>query len=126
MEQTTKELLSATIKEVMNMSGVKQETLSQKVNIDPKHFSRIEVDRGFPPLDTLDNLENALKVDLYVFFKFEHLGKNTRELKKIYQSTFARDVPTLHFKNVFSNHKTQTCKCRDSSNVIEIKGRFTL
>ncbi len=72
MEQSTKELLGARIKELRKIRGLTQDKLSQKVNIDPKHLSRIAVGGSFPSLDTLDKLANVLKVDLSAFFEFGH------------------------------------------------------
>ena len=46
--KTTKELLGGRIKELRKLKGLSQEKLSEKINIDPKHLSRIEVGRGFP------------------------------------------------------------------------------
>ena len=60
-----------------------QEQLSERVGIDPKHLSRIEVGRGFPSLDTLDNLAKALNVELKDFFEFAHKTTSPRELKEI-------------------------------------------
>jgi len=50
--KTTKELLGSRIKEIRKLRRLSQEELSEKINIDPKHLSRIEVGRGFPSLDT--------------------------------------------------------------------------
>lgn len=91
MEQSTKELLGVRIKELRRMKGLTQDQLSQRVNIDPKHLSRIEVGRGFPSLDTLDKLANVLKVELSAFFEFNHKAKSTRELKKVI-SELVKDV----------------------------------
>ncbi len=54
--KTLKELLGSRIKEIRKLKRLSQEQLSERVGIDPKHLSRIEVGRGFPSLDTLDNL----------------------------------------------------------------------
>lgn len=70
--KSTKELLGARIKELRKTRGMSQEELSEKVNIDPKHLSRIEVGRGFPSLDTLEKLADALNVELKDFFEFAH------------------------------------------------------
>ena len=83
MEKTTKKLLGVRIKELRKTRGLSQEQLSKKIDIDPKHLSRIESGRSFPSLDTLENLANALHADLKDFFEFAHEAKNTRELKEI-------------------------------------------
>ncbi|MFQ5962656.1 MAG: helix-turn-helix domain-containing protein [Candidatus Scalinduaceae bacterium] len=83
MEQSTKELLGERIKELRKIRRLTQDQLSQKIDIDPKHLSRIEVGRSFPSLDTLEKLANVLQVELSVFFEFSHKAKSSRELKKI-------------------------------------------
>lgn len=83
MEKTTKKLLGVRIKEIRKTRGLSQEQLSGKIDIDPKHLSRLEVGRSFPSLDTLEKLANALQVDLRDFFEFTHEAKNTKELKEI-------------------------------------------
>ncbi len=81
MEKTTKKLLGVRIKEIRKIRGLSQEQLSGKIDIDPKHLSRIESGRSFPSLDTLEKLANALQVEVKDFFEFAHEAKNTRELK---------------------------------------------
>ncbi len=83
MEKTTKKLLGVRIKEIRKTRGLSQEQLSGKIDIDPKHLSRIESGRSFPSLDTLEKLANALQVEVKDFFEFAHEAKNTRELKEI-------------------------------------------
>ena len=79
--KTTKELLGSRIKELRKLKGLSQEKLSEKVGIDPKHLSRIEVGRGFPSLDTLERIANVLNVELKDFFEFAHKAKSPKELK---------------------------------------------
>lgn len=83
MEKTTKKLLGVRIKEIRKTRGLSQEQLSGKIDIDPKHLSRIESGRSFPSLDTLEKLANALQVEVKDFFEFAHKAKNTKELKEI-------------------------------------------
>ena len=45
--KTLKELLGSRIKEIRKLKRLSQEQLSERVGIDPKHLSRIEVGRGF-------------------------------------------------------------------------------
>ena len=82
MKQSTRKLLGIRIQELRKIRGLTQDQLSEKVGIDAKHISRIEVGRSFPSLDTLEKLANALKVELHAFFEFERKEKGTRELKK--------------------------------------------
>ncbi|MEK6808766.1 MAG: helix-turn-helix transcriptional regulator [Nanoarchaeota archaeon] len=81
--KTTKELLGGRIKELRKLKRLSQEELSEKVDIDPKHLSRIEVGRGFPSLDTLERLAVSLNVELKDFFEFSPETRNPKELKKL-------------------------------------------
>lgn len=80
--ESTKELLGRRIKELRKMKGLSQEELSEKVDIDPKHLSRIEVGRGFPSLDTLEKIAKALNVEMKDFFEFAHEARSAKELMK--------------------------------------------
>ncbi|MFQ5900769.1 MAG: helix-turn-helix domain-containing protein [Thermodesulfobacteriota bacterium] len=80
--KTTKELLGGRIKELRKLRKLSQEKLSEKVDIDSKHLSRIEVGRGFPSLDTLERLANALNVELKDFFEFSHETPGPVELQE--------------------------------------------
>jgi transcriptional regulator with XRE-family HTH domain len=78
----TKELLGARIKELRKTKRLTQEELSEMVDIDPKHLSRIEVGRSYPSLDALERMAIALDVELKDFFEFEHQAKSQKELKE--------------------------------------------
>lgn len=77
---TTKELLGARIKELRKQCGISQDQLAERIDIDPKHVSRIEVGRSYPSLDTLEKIALALNVELKDFFEFFH-GRNEVELR---------------------------------------------
>lgn len=66
--KTIKEQLGARVKEIRKVRGLSQDKLSEKVGIDAKHLSRIEVGGSFPSLDTLAKLAGALNVELKDFF----------------------------------------------------------
>ena len=83
MEKSTKKLLGMRIKELRKTRGLSQDQLSEKIGIDSKHLSRLEVGRSFPSLDTLERLTNVLQVELKDFFEFAHEARNTRELKEM-------------------------------------------
>lgn len=80
--KSTKELLGARIKEIRKIRGLSQDELSEKIDIDPKHLSRIEVGRGFPSLDTLEKIAIALNVEMKDFFEFAHEATSAKELIK--------------------------------------------
>ncbi|BCB96118.1 hypothetical protein JZK55_10400 [Dissulfurispira thermophila] len=79
--KTTKELLGARIKELRKAKRLSQEQLSEKINIDPKHLSRIEVGKSYPSLDTLEKIAMALDVEIKELFEFIH-HTTTKELNK--------------------------------------------
>ena len=74
--KTTKELLGARIKELRKAKRLSQDELSEKINIDPKHLSRIEVGKSYPSLDTLERIANALNVEIKDLFEFMHLSRS--------------------------------------------------
>lgn len=90
---TTKELLGARIKELRRQRGLTQEKLSEMIEIDPKHLSRIEVGKSYPSLETLDKLGNVLKVELRDFFEFAHHAGNIKEMNKNIL-TLLKEAPT--------------------------------
>lgn len=78
----TKKLLGLRIKELRKIKGLTQDRLSEMVNIEPSHLSRIEVGNSYPSLDTLEKISIALESDLKDFFEFQHHGKTIKELRK--------------------------------------------
>jgi transcriptional regulator with XRE-family HTH domain len=78
--ESLKKLLGARIKELRKLNKLSQEQLSEKIDIDPKHLSRIEVGNSYPSLDTLESIANALKVEIKDFFEF-HPRKTHKELR---------------------------------------------
>jgi len=77
--KTTKELLGARIKELRKAKGLSQEELSEKVGIDSKHLSRIEVGKSYSSLDTLGKIAQALGIEIKDLFEFMHLSR-TKDL----------------------------------------------
>lgn len=80
--KSTKELLGGRIKELRRLRKMSQEQLSEKVGIDSKHLSRIEVGRGFPSLDTLEKITEALDVEMKDMFEFEDNAAGPKDLRK--------------------------------------------
>lgn len=80
--KTTKELLGARIKELRKVCGLSQEQLAEKIGVEPRHMSRIEVGKNYPTIDRLEKIAEALNVPLKDFFDFMHLDSpDTRALK---------------------------------------------
>lgn len=83
---TTKKLLGARIKELRKAKGLSQDRLSEEIDIDSKHLSRIEVGKNYPSLDTLQKLAGALDVEIKDLFEFKHQvkqGDTRRTLAKL-------------------------------------------
>ncbi len=79
--RTTRQMLGGRIKELRRLRNLSQEQVAERVGIDPKHLSRIEVGRGFPSLQTLEKLARVLNVDLKDFFEFAHRDGSPKEVK---------------------------------------------
>ncbi len=72
MKTPTRKLLGSRIKELRNARRLSQDQLSEKVGIDAKHLSRIEVGGSYPSLDTLEKIVRALGVEIKDVFEFAH------------------------------------------------------
>ena len=68
--KTTKELLGLRIKELRKKKGLSQSELSEKIGVESKHLSRIEVGGSYPSFDTLEKTASALGVEMKDFFEF--------------------------------------------------------
>jgi transcriptional regulator with XRE-family HTH domain len=78
----TKEVLGARIKEMRKFCGLSQQQLAEKIGVEPRHMSRIEVGKNYPTIDRLEKIAEALNVPLKDFFDFMHLDSpDTRALK---------------------------------------------
>jgi transcriptional regulator with XRE-family HTH domain len=65
-------LLGARIKELRKKAGLSQDELSEKIGIDGKYLSRIEVGKRYPSLGTLESIADALRVEMRELFDFKH------------------------------------------------------
>lgn len=72
------------IRRIRKLKLLSQESLSEKIGIDPKSLGRIEKGDYYPAMDTLLRLSVALKVPVQDFFP-----DNTRGEKEI---TVAEDI----------------------------------
>lgn len=72
----TKELLGARIKELRKVRDLSQDQLSEKIGIDPKHLSRIEVGKSYPSITTLEKIAYALDVEIKDLFEYMHHMRN--------------------------------------------------
>jgi len=76
-------LFGRRIKELRKLRGLSQDQLSERVGIESKHLSRIEVGRNFPSMDTLVRIAEALGVELKDCFEFSHEVATLKELREI-------------------------------------------
>ena len=88
MRRDTKKLIGARIKELRKQAGLTQELLAERVGLDARHLSRLEVGRHFPSLDTLEKIAQALKVPLVEFFQFP--SDETTAALRAYLTGFAK------------------------------------
>jgi len=70
--KSTKELLGGRIRELRKGLKMSQEQLSEKIDVDPRYISRIELGKCFPSLETLENIARALKAEMKELFDYEH------------------------------------------------------
>jgi transcriptional regulator with XRE-family HTH domain len=88
--KTTKQLLGARIKELRKRSGISQEQLADRVDVDPKFISFIECGRSAPSLETIENIARALNMEIKELFEFAHLqtgAVDTEELLLLVQES---------------------------------------
>jgi transcriptional regulator with XRE-family HTH domain len=80
--KSTNELIGARIKELRRTKKLSQEQLSERIGVDPKHLSRIELGKSFSSLETLEGIAKVLQVELKDLFDFSHL-ENEMDKKQI-------------------------------------------
>jgi transcriptional regulator with XRE-family HTH domain len=67
-----KMLLGARIKELRKRAGLSQYQLAEKVGIESKSLSRIEVGKRAPSFETLEHIADSLQVEMKELFDFSH------------------------------------------------------
>ncbi len=76
-------LLGARIKELRKRVGLSQDQLAEKIGIESKYLSRIEVGKRQPSLDTLGHIADSLQVEMKELFDFSHLDNEATSPKGI-------------------------------------------
>ena len=74
--KNTKELLGGRIRALRKGLKMSQEQLSEKIDVDPRYVSRIELGKCFPSLETLENISRALNVEMRDLFDYNHLTES--------------------------------------------------
>jgi transcriptional regulator with XRE-family HTH domain len=80
---TSKMLLGARIKELRKRVGLTQDQLAEKVGVESKYLSRIEVGKRQPSLETLEHIADCLQVEMKELFDFNHLNSEATSPKGI-------------------------------------------
>lgn len=88
--ETINRLLGLRIKELRQNKKLSQEGLSDKVGVDPKYVSRIEVGKATPSLSVLVKIARELTVEIKDLFEFSHFELEGRELDV---QTLLQDLP---------------------------------
>jgi transcriptional regulator with XRE-family HTH domain len=78
-----KMLLGARIKELRKRGGLSQDQLAEKVGIEAKYLSRIEVGKRYPSLETLEEIADALEVEMKELFEYSHHSEDAANLHGI-------------------------------------------
>ena len=81
-----KMLLGARIKELRKRAGLSQDQLAEKVGIESKYLSRIEVGKRHPSLDALERIADSLQVEMKELFDYSHHDGEAISLKGIENS----------------------------------------
>lgn len=81
--KNTKDLLGLRIKELRKVKALSQEQLAEKIGIDAKHLSRVELGKSFPYPETLEDIAKALEVEIKELFEFEHLDRDSVNIRAI-------------------------------------------
>jgi len=68
--RTIKQQLGTKIKEARKARRLSQEQLAEKIDIESKHVSRIEVGTSYPSLQRLEKIALALNVSIKDLFDF--------------------------------------------------------
>ncbi len=71
--ENVKKLLGKKIKNIRKTKGITQEELSERIKIDPKSLSCIEVGKNYPTPENLAKIAEALDVRICELFNFEYL-----------------------------------------------------
>ncbi|MBQ8669511.1 helix-turn-helix transcriptional regulator [bacterium] len=71
---TLKQNLGQKIQKLRKTRKITQEQLAEKVGIDPKSISRIELGSNYPTPETLSAVASALNVEVYELFVFNNIS----------------------------------------------------
>lgn len=70
------------VKELRVSRKLTQDKLAEKLDINSKYLSRIEMGYSFPSFEVLARIAAVLQVEMMDFFDFSHGARTTGELRK--------------------------------------------
>lgn len=97
--QNANELLGKRIRELRKRSGLTQEQLAEKLGIDQKHMSRIELGKSYPSLDRITVIAEIVGAQLPSLFKFGHLHDEEdlhKQVTDMLQQIGQKDLKRVH------------------------------
>lgn len=83
MMENRKKQLGSRIKELRRAKGLSQDMLSEVVGIESKYLSRIETGGCYPSMDVLEQISDALQVEMMELFNFRHFERGAATPKGI-------------------------------------------
>ena len=81
--KNTKELLGERIRELRKACGLTQEQLAERIGVEQKHVSRIELGTNYPTIKRLEKIAEALNLPMQSFFDFLHLDDDDKQAASI-------------------------------------------
>ena len=75
MTKTVPELIGSRVKEIRRIRGLTQAELSERVGVDPKHLSRIELGKNNASLKVMGRISCELGVEMKDLLDFQHLAE---------------------------------------------------
>lgn len=104
-----KEIIGKKIRQIRIEKGISQETLSEKIDISPRHMCTIENGNSFPSIETFVKIAQILDIDINEFF---NLSPNTNDSlrEEIYNLVQTSTIKELYLikdiiKSIHANRK---------------------
>ena len=94
-----KEMLGKRIKELRKASGLTQEKLSELINLEPNHISKIEAGIHFPQPEKLESLARVFDVQIKDLFDYEH--KLPEQILKSKIANWIDDAQTSEIEYIY-------------------------
>lgn len=86
-----KKLLGQRIKEIRKSRGLTQEELAEKIGIGTPNISYFETGKFAPSIENFEKIVNALQVEPYEFYNFNHIKTTTEMRNELYEALSTND-----------------------------------